>query len=175
MSVKIQPENIQQTLSFIEKTWNSSFPEYVYSFQFLDDKIANFYQQESQLSQLYKIFAGIAIFISCLGLYGLVSFMAVQRTKEIGIRKVLGASAGSIIYLFSKEFILLIVVAFAISGPGAYYFMHNWLNNFSFRISVGADVFIITIVASIAIAWLTVSFQTIKAAIANPVKSLRTE
>jgi putative ABC transport system permease protein len=175
MSVKIQPQNIQQTLAFIEKTWNATYPEYVYSFQFLDDKIAGFYEQENQLSQLYKIFAGIAIFISCLGLYGLVSFMAVQRTKEIGIRKVLGASAGSIIYLFSKEFILLIVVAFAIAGPLGYYFMHEWLNNFSFRITIGAGVFVITVAASIAIAWLTVGFQAIKAALANPIKSLRAE
>ncbi|HXB44744.1 MAG TPA: ABC transporter permease [Puia sp.] len=175
MAVKIQPEHLQQTLAFIEKNWNAAYPEYVYKFQFLDDKIASFYEQENQLSQLYKIFAGIAIFISCLGLYGLVSFMAVQRTKEIGIRKVLGASAGNIIFLFSKEFMLLIGVAFAIAAPLAYYFMHNWLNNFSFRISIGAGVFVITITSSIVIAWLTVSYQAIKASIANPVESLRTE
>jgi putative ABC transport system permease protein len=175
MAVKIRPENMQQTLAFIEKNWNAAYPGYVYKFQFLDDKIASFYEQENQLSQLYKIFAGIAIFISCLGLYGLVSFMAMQRAKEIGIRKVLGASAGNIIYLFSKEFMLLIGVAFAIAAPIAYYFMHNWLNNFSFRISIDADVFVITIAASIALAWLTVSYQAIKASIANPVVSLRTE
>ncbi|HLY71951.1 MAG TPA: ABC transporter permease [Puia sp.] len=175
MAVKMEPEHLGQTLAFIEKNWNATYPEYVYKFQFLDDKIASFYEQENQLSQLYKIFAGIAIFISCLGLYGLVSFMAVQRTKEIGIRKVLGASAGNIISLFSKEFMVLIGVAFAIAAPLAYYFMHNWLNNFSFRISMGPGVFIITIVSSIVIAWLTVSFQAIKAAVANPVKSLRTE
>ncbi len=149
--------------------------EYVYSFQFLDDRIANFYEQENQLSQLYKLFAGIAIFISCLGLYGLVSFMAVQRIKEVGIRKVLGASAGNIVYLFSKEFMLLIAVAFAIASPIAYYFMHGWLNNYPFRISIGVSVFAMTVGVSIAIALLTVSYQSIKAAIANPVKSLRTE
>lgn len=175
MAVKIRPEQLQQTLAFIEKNWSTAYPEYVYKFQFLDDKIAGFYEQDNQLSQLYKIFAGIAIFISCLGLYGLVSFMAVQRTKEIGIRKVLGASAGNIISLFSKEFMLLIGVAFAIAAPVAYYFMHNWLNNFSFRIPMGPGVFIITIASSIAIAWLTVSFQAIKAALANPVNSLRSE
>jgi predicted permease len=175
MAVKIQPEHLQQTLALIEKSWNAAYPEYVYKFQFLDDKIASFYEQENQLSQLYKIFAGLAIFISCLGLYGLASFMAVQRTKEIGIRKVLGASAGNIITLFSKEFMLLIAVAFAIAAPLAYYFMHNWLNNFPFRISIGAGVFVITIASSIAIAWLTVSYQALKASIANPVESLRTE
>jgi len=175
MSVKIQPENIPQTLAFIEKTWNAAYPERVYKAQFLDDKIASFYAQENQLSQLYKIFAGIAIFISCLGLYGLVSFMAVQRTKEIGIRKVLGASVGSIIYLFSKEFMLLITIAFAIAAPLAWYFMHNWLANFSFRIPIGAGVFAITIGASIAIAWLTVSYKALKAALMNPVKAIRVE
>jgi len=175
MAVKIQPEHLQQTLALIEKSWNAAYPEYVYKFQFLDDKIASFYEQENQLSQLNKIFAGLAIFISCLGLYGLASFMAVQRTKEIGIRKVLGASAGNIITLFSKEFMLLIAVAFAIAAPLAYYFMHNWLNNFPFRISIGAGVFVITIASSIAIAWLTVSYQALKASIANPVESLRTE
>ena len=175
MAIKLQPDQLTQTMAFIEKTWNASFPEHVYNFQFLDDRIAGFYEQENQLSQLYKIFAGIAIFISCLGLYGLVSFMALQRTREIGIRKVLGATAGNIVFLFSKEFILLIAIAFVIAGPVAYYFMNEWLHNFSFRISIGANVFAITIGASIAIAWLTVSFQAIKAAMANPVKSLRTE
>ena len=175
MAVKIQPDQLKSALAFIEKKWNGAFPENVYSFQFLDDRIASFYEQENQLSQLYKIFAGIAIFISCLGLYGLVSFTAVQRIKEIGIRKVLGASAGNIIYLFSKEFMLLIAIAFAISSPVAYYFMHSWLNNYPFRISIGVSVFAMTVGASIAIALLTISYQSIKAAIANPVKSLRTE
>jgi ABC-type antimicrobial peptide transport system permease subunit len=175
MAVKIHPENMQQTLAFIEKTWNATYPAYVYKFQFLDDRIAHFYEQENQLSQLYKIFAGIAIFISCLGLYGLVSFMAVQRTKEIGIRKVLGASAGSIVYLFSREFMVLIAVAFAIASPMAYYFMHGWLNNFPARISIGAGVFVITIVASAAIAWLTVGYQALKAAMTNPVAAIKRE
>jgi len=175
MAVKLQPQNAKQTLAAIEKLWNTTYPEYVYQFQFLDDKIAGFYKQEDQLSQLYKIFAGIAVFISCLGLYGLVSFMAVQRTKEVGIRKVLGASAGSIVYLFSKEFTLLITIAFLIAAPVAYFFMHEWLNGFSFRISIGFDIFLITIAASVAIAWLTVGYRALRAAMANPVKSLRTE
>lgn len=175
MAVKIQPENVRQTLASIEKTWSAAYPERVYTAQFLDEKIASFYEQENQLSQLYKIFAGIAIFISCLGLYGLVSFMAVQRTKEIGIRKVLGASAGNIIYLFSKEFILLIAIAFVIAAPLAYYFMQGWLANFSFRIAIGADVFVITIAASVIIAWLSVSYKALKAAMMNPVKAIRVE
>src|SRR5882757_2441742 len=127
MGVKIAAGQPKQTLATIEKLWNNTYPDYIYQYKFLDDKIAGFYKQEDQLSQLYKIFAGIAIFISCLGLYGLISFMAVQRTKEVGIRKVLGASVRNIIYLFSKEFTVLIIVAFAISAPVGYYLMHKWL------------------------------------------------
>jgi ABC-type antimicrobial peptide transport system permease subunit len=141
----------------------------------MDENINNFYRQEQQLSLLYTIFAGIAIFISCLGLYGLVSFMAVQRTKEVGIRKVLGASAAHIIYLFSKEFTLLIIIAFAIAVPVAYYLMNGWLNNFVFRVNIGPGIFVLAIAASIILAWLTVGYKSIKAALSNPVKNLRSE
>jgi ABC-type antimicrobial peptide transport system permease subunit len=175
VSAKLQPQSLKPTLAAIEKIWTATYPNSVYEYQFLDDTIADYYKQEAQLSQLYTIFAGIAIFISCLGLYGLVSFMAAQRTKEIGIRKVLGASAGNIVYLFSKEFTLLIAIAFVIAAPVAYYFMHNWLLNFTFRITPGAGVFVLTIIASVAIAWFTAGYRAFKAAMANPVKSLRTE
>jgi putative ABC transport system permease protein len=175
LNIKIEPKNVSQTLASIERLWNGTYPNGIYEYQFLDEKIANFYKSETQLSQLYKIFAGIAIFISCLGLYGLVSFMAVQRTKEVGIRKTLGASVGHIVYLFSKEFTILIVVAFAISGPVAYYFMHEWLQNFTYRIPISPDIFILAIIASVAIAWITVGYKAVKAALANPVKSLRSE
>ena len=103
---------------------------------FMDERINEFYKQETQLSLLYKIFAGIAIFISCLGLYGLVSFMVAQRTKEVGISKVLGASVINLIYLFSKEFTILVLIAFALAIPAAYYMMNNWLSNFTFRINI---------------------------------------
>ena len=175
INIKIQPQATKQTLAAIEKLWNKTFPDFVYEYQFLDDKIASFYKQENQLSQLYKIFAGIAIFISCLGLYGFVSFMAVQRTKEVGIRKVLGASVISVVYLFSKEFTVLIGVAFLIASPLAYFFMHHWLQNYAYRINIGIGIFLLTILISEIIAWLTVGYQAIKAAVANPVKSLRTE
>jgi len=175
IAVKLQARQSKPTLAAIEKLWKAAYPEYVYEYQFLDEKIASFYKQEDQLSQLYKIFAGIAVFISCLGLYGLVSFMSVQRTKEIGIRKVLGASVLNIVYLFSKEFTLLIGIAFLIATPVAYYFMDSWLENFSYRISIGISIFILTILASITIAWLTVGYRAIRAATANPVNSLRTE
>ena len=175
MGVKIQSGDAKQTLASIEKLWNAAYPDYVYQFQFLDDKIAGFYKQEDQLAQLYKIFAGIAIFISCLGLYGLISFMAIQRTKEVGIRKVLGASVGSLVYLFSKEFTVLIGVAFLIAAPLAYYFMHEWLNNFTYKVGIGVNLFLLTIIASVVIAWITVGYRAIRAAMSNPVKALRSE
>jgi ABC-type antimicrobial peptide transport system permease subunit len=159
----------------IQKIWQKTFPDYVYEYKFLDDKIASFYKQESQLSQLYKIFAAIAIFLSCLGLYGLASFMAVQRIKEVGIRKVLGATAGNIVYLFSKEFIILISIAFLIATPLAWYFMNKWLQDYAYRINISWWLFAAGGLAAIIIALVTISFQAIKAAIANPVKSLRTE
>ncbi len=175
INIKIQPQHAKQTLAVIEKLWNNTYPDFVYEYQFLDDKIASFYKREIQLSKLYKIFAAIAIFISCLGLYGFVSFMAVQRTKEVGIRKVLGASVVSILYLISKEFTVLIGIAFLIATPLSYFFMHRWLQNYAYRIDMGVGIFLITILISVVIAWLTVGYRAIKAAVANPVKSLRTE
>jgi ABC-type antimicrobial peptide transport system permease subunit len=175
INIKVRQGKEKQVLAFTEGLWNEVYPEYVYGYRFLDETIAEFYRQENQLSMLYKIFAAIAIFISCLGLYGLVSFMAAQRTKEVGIRKVLGASAGNIVYLLSKEFSLLILIAFVIAGPIAYFIMHKWLQNYSFRIEIGVAVFVMAFFGSMLIAWITVGHRAVKAAIANPVKSLRTE
>jgi len=173
--IKLNTLHLNEVTKKIEAAWNQFFPEYVYTPTFMDDRINEFYKEENQLSLLYKIFAAIAIFISCLGLYGLVSFMAAQRTKEIGIRKVLGASVANIIYLFSKEFTVLILIAFAIAVPVAYYMMRGWLNNFAFRINMNIWVFILAIVCSVVIAWITVGYKSIRAALSNPVKSLRTE
>ncbi len=173
--IKLSTSNLPQTLAEIEKKWNQVFPEFVYTPSFMDERIDDFYKQENQLSLLYKFFAAVAILISCLGLYGLISFMAAQKTKEVGIRKVLGASVSNIIYLFSREFTILIIIAFVVAAPIAYYMMSNWLNNFAFRIHIGVSVFSIAIITSIIIAWMTVAYKSIKAALANPVKSLRTE
>jgi len=175
INLKIKPGQEKPTMAYVEKLWNESFPEYVYHSEFLDETIKNFYRQEDRLSGLYKIFAAIAIFISCLGLYGLVSFMAVQRTKELGIRKVLGASATNIIYLLSKEFTLLIIIAFVLAGPIAWFIMQEWLQNYTYRIKMGVPVFLMAIAGSMIIAWITVGHRAIRAAFANPVKSLRTE
>ena len=166
---------IAKTESAIQATWEKFYPEFAYSRRFLDETIDNFYRQERQMSNMYQIYAILAIFVSCLGLYGLVSFMTVQKTKEVGIRKVLGASAGSIVYLFSKEFTLLVIVSFAIAAPLAWYMMSDWLETFVYRVDIGAGVFILAIFSSILIAWMTVGYKAIRAAMSNPVKSLRTE
>ncbi len=174
-SIKLSTTNMAGTMQTIKKIWEQTFPNNVYEYRFLDDKIASFYKQENQLSQLYKIFAAIAIFLSCLGLYGLASFMAVQRIKEVGIRKVLGATTSNIVYLFSKEFIILIAIAFAIATPIAWYYMHQWLQDYAYRINISLWLFAAGGLAAIIIALVTISFQAIKAATTNPVKSLRTE
>jgi ABC-type antimicrobial peptide transport system permease subunit len=174
-AIKLETKNIFSTLQSVKTIWEQSLPNYVYEYEFLDDKIASFYKQESQLAQLYEIFAAIAIFLSCLGLYGLALFMAVQRTKEVGIRKVLGASTYKIVYLFSKEFIMLIAIAFAIATPIAWYFMHNWLQNYAYRIIISWWLFAAGGFVAIIIALATISFQAIKAASANPVNSLSSQ
>jgi putative ABC transport system permease protein len=175
LNIKIRQADIRETLSGIERSYNKAFPDALYEYHFIDEQIAHFYKTETRLSQLYQVFAGIAIFISCLGLFGLVSFMAVQRTKEVGIRKTLGASAGHIVYLFSKEFTLLVLVAFAISAPVGWYLMHKWLESYVFRIRLGPGIFLLAMLLSVVIAWLTVGYKALKAALANPVSSLRSE
>ena len=174
-NIKINLNQAQSVIKSMQDIWNSNFPDYVFEYHFLDQTVADYYKQENQLSQLYKIFSGIAIFISCLGLYGLVAFMAVQRKKEIGIRKVLGAPVRDIVVMLSKEFTILIVVAFVIATPIAWYYMHQWLQQYTYRITINIWFFAGTIVSALIIAWLTVGYTAIKAAIANPVKSLRTE
>jgi ABC-type antimicrobial peptide transport system permease subunit/AraC-like DNA-binding protein len=174
-AVKLTTKNISSTMQSVKKVFEQTNPDFVYEYKFLDEKIESFYKQESQLAALYKIFAAIAIFLSCLGLYGLASFMAVQRIKEVGIRKVLGATTGNIVYLFSKEFIILIGIAFAIAAPIAWYYMHQWLQAYAYRISISWWLFAAGGLAAIIIALATISFQAIKAAVANPVKSLRSE
>ena len=174
-NIKLQTTSATTTMAGVEKIWNNAYPDNVFEYEFLDDRIASFYTQENQLSHLYKIFASIAILLSCLGLYGLASFMAVQRIKEVGIRKVLGASAGNIVYLFSKEFMVLITIAFAIASPLAWYYMNQWLQAYTYRINISVWIFLGGGLASVFIAVATVSFQALKAAFMNPVKSLRAE
>jgi putative ABC transport system permease protein len=174
-NVKINLRKAKTVIAAMKNIWNKNFPDYVFEYNFMDQSIADYYKQENQLSQLYKIFSGIAIFISCLGLYGLISFMAIRRKKEIGIRKVLGAPVKDIVIMLSREFTILIAFAFLIASPIAWYFMHQWLQQYTYRIMIGLWFFIATILGSLCIAWLTVGYTAIKAASANPVKSLRTE
>lgn len=174
-AIKLHTKNLIKTQAEIESVWNNYFPEYAFTAAYMDDNINQFYLQENNLTFLYKIFAGLAIFISCLGLYGLVSFMAVQRLKEIGIRKVLGASIKNILFLFSKEFTILILCAALIAIPTAYFFMNQWLQNFTFRIQLQPITFIAAVVISVLVAWIAVGYKSVIAAVSNPVKSLRSE
>ncbi len=173
--IKLDTKSISSTLRSVKTIWETTIPDFVYEYKFLDDKIAGFYKQESQLAQLYKIFATIAVLLSCLGLYGLALFMAVQRTKEVGIRKVHGASAGNIVYLFSKEFITLIATAFAIATPITWYYMHSWLQDYAYHINTSWWMFAAGGLITITIAMATISSQAITAASANPVKSLSSQ
>jgi putative ABC transport system permease protein len=174
-SIKLKSSNLAQIRETVQKTWDKYYPQYAYRSYFMDESIEGFYQQENQLSLLYKVFSGIAILISCLGLYGLVSFMAVQRKKEIGVRKVLGASVAHVVYLFSKEFTILILIGFAIAAPLAWYVMNQWLGHFNYRINIGIWIFALAMLVSIVIAWVTVGYKSVRAALVNPVKSLRSE
>jgi len=174
-SVTIRPCTINKTMAQMSKTWSALFPDNLFDYAFLDDHIASFYTQEQKVYTAFKLFSSIAILIGCLGLYGLIMFAAAQRTKEIGIRKVLGAPIASILGLFSKEFVLLIGIAFLIAAPLGYYMMNNWLNNYAYHITISPWTFILSIIASMFIAGITIAYQTIKAALVNPVKSLRSE
>ncbi|MDF2189908.1 ABC transporter permease [Paraflavitalea sp. CAU 1676] len=175
LAVRVNTASFGPTMEKVERLFRNIYPTYLYDLTFLDDKINGMYKSEATTAQLFKVFAVLAIFISCLGLYGLVAFMAVQKTKEIGIRKVLGASVQSIVLLFSKEFTVLIVVAFLIAGPVAYYFMNEWLADFHYHTTMGAGIFLLAIVFSMLIAWIAVGYKAIRAALVNPVKSLKTE
>ena len=175
VSVKISGNNTAAALDNMEKTWKKFFPETPFEFTFLDDNFNKLYQSEQRQATIFTSFACIAIFIACLGLFGLSAFAITQRIKEIGVRKVLGANTSSIVTLLSKDFLKLIAVAAVIAFPVAWYAMHNWLKDFAYRISIQWWVFLLAGILAAVIALITVSYQAIRAALANPVKSLRTE
>ena len=175
-NIKIEPNgDIQKTLASIETVWKQQSPGGVYEYDFVDSQIDSYYKSEDRLYTLFRIFAGLAILISCLGLWGLVTYAAQQRAKEIGIRKVLGASVNAILILLTKDFLAMVLIAFIIASPLTYYFMNDWLNNFAFHIRIGWETFATAGAALITVALLTVSIKTMKAALTNPVKSLKTE
>jgi putative ABC transport system permease protein len=173
--IKLTGADVPGTLNAIGKLWNEVFPDYVFEYQFLDQRIAEFYKQERQLSQLYKLFAAIAIFLSCLGLYGLASFTATQRIREIGIRKVLGATTNSILLLFSREFVLLIGIAYLIAAPLAGWYMYSWLKDFTYRAAMSWWIFGAGGLLSVLVALVTVCLRAVRAARANPIQALKTE
>ena len=168
-------ESVQTALAQIEKAWTATFPNQVFDYHFLDEELAKAYQSETRTAQLIEVSTFLAILIACLGLFGLATFTAEQRTKEIGVRKVLGASVGSIITLLSKDFLKLVLVAIVIACPIAWYAMSQWLQNFEFKVEIKWWVFALTGLLMAVIALLTVSFQSVRAALINPVKSLRSE
>lgn len=173
--VKIRPDNIPQTLALLQKTFKKIVPYFPYSYQFIADINAKNYETEAKWKQIISIASALFIFISCIGLLGLVRISIEQRTKEIGIRKILGAAVSRIVVLISKEFIILISIAFVVSVPVGYYFINKWLQDFAYRINIGWWMFVFAGALIIGIALLTMSFHAIKAAITNPVKNLRTD
>jgi putative ABC transport system permease protein len=159
----------------IQREFDATYPEQVFDANWFDESLAQFYMDENRFAATCKGFGGLAIFISCLGLLGLAAHAAQRRTKEVGVRKVLGASVQSIVALLSKEFLVLVLIAVVIASPLAWFFMQKWLTDFVYHIDIQWWMFAVAGAAAMSIAFLTVSYQSIKAALANPVKSLRSE
>jgi putative ABC transport system permease protein len=175
LSIKLNPQSVQQSLKEIQERWEQTYPEFIYSYKFLEDEIGEFYESETKMSVMLTVFTSMAIFIGCLGLFGLTVFMANQKTKEIGVRKVLGASVENILFLFSGEFVRLILVGFVLAAPVGWYFSSKYLEQFAYRISIGPSVFILGLGSTCLIAFVTVGYRSIKAAMINPATSLRSE
>ncbi len=175
-NLRLNPNNsVSKNLGLIENTFKANFPNVPFQYHFVDEEYGKKFRSEERIASLARVFTALAIFISCLGLFGLASYVAEQRTKEIGVRKVLGASISQLWLLLSKDFITLVVIALVIASPLAYYLMSGWLQKFPYRTTLGWDVFMIACIGALVITLITVSFQAIKSATVNPVKSLRTE
>lgn len=175
LAIRLNMQQSATLLPAIEKIWSDAFPDYLYNRRFLDQDIAAMYEAETLLKQLVEIFALVAVLIGCLGLYGLISYMAEQKKKEIGVRKVLGASVPSVIWLFGREFTLMLVAGFVLSAPLSWWLMNSWLEGFQYRIDVGPGIYGITVSLCAAITLLTVGYTSIRAALMNPAVSLKTE
>jgi hypothetical protein len=173
--IRLDGKNLPATIHSIRQLWGRVYPDYAFDYQFLDDRVAGFYHDEIRLSAFYKIFAAIAIFLSCLGLYGLASFMTAQRRKEVGMRKVLGATVGQIVSLFTREFIWLVGLAYVLATPLAWYFVNKWLEDYAYRLPIGVGMFALGGAMALVIALATVGYQALRAARVNPVKNLRVE
>ena len=175
IAIRMAPGDPTLAIADIEQAWAEYAPGYPVDYRFLDDDFDRLYRAESELKALFSFFAGIAIFVACLGLFGLASYSAERRTKEIGVRKVLGASVQSIVLLMTKAFIKLVLIAFVLAAPLAYWLMSDWLNDFAYRVSVGVGTLVLTALLALGIAWLTVAYQAFKAAHADPIHALRYE
>ena len=175
MSVKLQQGQIKHVVDELKDKWERAYPEHIFDYAFLDDSIQEFYESEQKMSVILTVFTSMVIFIGCLGLFGLATFMANQKTKEIGVRKALGASVQSIIFLFSREYVKLILIGFLLASPAVWFIMNEWLQNFAYKITIGLPVFLIGFAVTLAIALVTVGYKSFKAAIVNPIKSLRYE
>jgi ABC-type antimicrobial peptide transport system permease subunit len=175
VSIKIAPDHVAETLQYFRKAWETTFPEHLYDYQFLDVALNRQYGFFDYILGFLEPAAFLAIFIGCMGLYGLISFMAVQRTKEVGIRKVMGATVSNIMIMFTKESLWLIALSFLIAAPLGYFGGQVMLMEFPERVIPGPHLFVLTLLASLLIAWLTIGYQSYKAALANPTDSLRHE
>ncbi|MBO9730174.1 MAG: ABC transporter permease [Chitinophaga sp.] len=174
-AVKVDMRQLRKMMPAIAAAWKDVYPQHFYKYRFLDEQMAGFYKLDMMIFRLIQLFTSISIIIGCIGLYGLVSFMAAQRTREVGIRKTLGASVENIIWLFSKEFLYLLLTAFVIAAPLAWLIMNQWLHTFAYRINLGAGVFVLAIFISICVVTITVGYTAIKTALMNPVKTLKAE
>jgi putative ABC transport system permease protein len=175
MSVKVNGNKASDAISFIQSVWKKEYPDHPFEYQFLDDHFAEVYRADSQVSSVVGVLAALAIVISCLGLFGLASYSAERRTKEVGIRKVLGASVQNITAMLSKDFLKYVLIATLIAWPLAWFTVYKWLQDYAYRINISWWIFVLAGIVACLIAFVTISFQAIKAAMANPVKSLRTE
>lgn len=174
-ALRLQLASQQSALAAIEKIWTTHFPEYYFECEFMDARLAKFYEQEQIIMQLLRLFAGIAVFIGCLGLYGLATFLLVRKRKEVGIRKTLGASVLNILWLFGREYLQLLLLAFVLATPLAWWAMHQWLDQYAFHIKIGAGIFGASLFLTFLIAGATVGIQSVRASLVNPGKSLRSE
>jgi putative ABC transport system permease protein len=173
--VRIKPDSYQQAIQRMQEQWAQLAPDVPFDYSFVDEDLDQLYQAEQNTATLFRSFATLAIFIACLGLLGLALFSAERRVKEIGIRKVLGASIRSIVFLLSHHMVKLILLAFLVASPLAGYLMQQWLENFEYRIAISGFTFLLAGGLTLLVALFTISFQTIKAALTNPAKSLRNE
>ena len=175
LTLRLRGDDLAATLAFLRRTWERFEPHYPFAYRFVDEAFAQYYEAEQRMLRVLGVFAGLAVFIACLGLFGLAAFTAMLRTKEIGVRKVLGATAGGIVLLLSKDFARLVAAGFVVAAPVAYVVMHRWLDAFAYRVDLSWGLFAAAGLFTLVLALATVSYQALRAALTDPVKALRHE